>query len=107
MTLTEFLTLNSKISIAGIQQAYEEVVPKLRLRPASFPVLLSGACRIGGLYRYGETLNGSQIAFKEIGSLDGVTYTNTDPGEYTTATLSIGDQSGEGFWADRLRPAER
>ncbi len=97
MTLAELYDMNSKLDADYLQAAYESVVNKMRLHAQAFPVKLTGACRIDGFEHKAELLNTSEIAFKHIATIDGVTLTTSMTDEYSLSTLVIGNEAGDGF----------
>lgn len=97
MTLEQLMGLNSRLTAANLQDAYHDIAKKLRLPPAAFPVKLAKACRLNGWTDPAYLLNGSQVALKQIHSLEGVTLDSDYNGAYTIADLLIGNESGEGW----------
>lgn len=97
MMLSEMLAMNHRLDVAILQEAYEACVRKLRLFPAAVPVVLTGAAHVNGFGSPAYTLCGSEVAFKQISSVEGVALLEEYNDAYTPASLIIGNPSGEGF----------
>lgn len=97
MTLTEYMALDTRLTVPVIQEAYSIIVPKLRLPITAFPAVITGAAYINGFDHPAYLLSGSEVAVKEIVSLEGVTYADSHNDSYTVADLILGNESGDGF----------
>lgn len=91
MTLDTFIGLSSLLSVANIQSAYDDIVKKIRLHPAAFPVYVNDAARVGG-FTYPAVIVGteSEVALKEIVNFEGVTLTDDFNEAYEPGDLLIG-----------------
>ncbi len=85
------------ITEAALVIAYETVVKKIRLDPTAFPARLNASARVGGFANPAYLLNGSEVAFKEVHTIDGVEFETEHDESYNVNSLILGDDSGEGF----------
>jgi len=69
MLLTDFMKLNSKLTVPYIQKAYRFVVRKLRLDPVLLPVLLTGRVNFNSFDSPFKDKNLSEYVVKEVDSI--------------------------------------
>lgn len=69
MLLTDFMKLNSKLTVPDIQKAYRFVVRKLRFDPVLLPVLLTGRVNFNSFDLPFKDKNSSEYVVKEIDSI--------------------------------------
>jgi len=69
MLLTDFLKMNTKLTVPNIQKAFVYVVQKLRYDPIFIPVLLSGRVNFNSFETPFKDSNSSEYVIKEIQSI--------------------------------------
>lgn len=95
MLLTDFMKLNSKLTVPYIQKAYRFVVRKLRFDPVLLPVLLTGRVNFNSFDSPFKDKNLSEYVVKEIDSiLNGLLSDVPEHRDYvncTVGTIGIAD----------------
>jgi len=100
MKLNELMAYNGKLTIPRLQQAYEEIVKLIRLKPSLFPIKVSRG-KVGGFAHPAYLANDSEICFREVRSLHNVTLTHSPSQEdfksIDVLSLTPENNSPEGF----------
>ncbi|MHB0929726.1 MAG: hypothetical protein ACYC3W_12630, partial [Candidatus Nanopelagicales bacterium] len=96
----QFFSLNTMLTLTNLQVAYEYAVKKIRLNPSAFPAYLDKSARVGGFVNPALLLNGGEVAFKELHSIDGVAFETEYDEAYTAKSLILGTDGVEGYGID-------
>lgn len=92
MKLSDVLSLNKKLTIPLLQEAYYDIIDKIKLDLYMFPVMMEdNACRLGGFEYPAVKVDGNIIAFKEIPFMHNVAFDTTKDYEYANNSFVIGD----------------
>lgn len=97
MLLSNLLSLNSELDVEILQEAYYDIIKKIRLYPALFPVQLSGIMGIDDFNIKANLPNDSEVAIKQIISLHGCTYSNDLPITGSYSALEIGNPKASNY----------
>jgi len=94
---SELLAYDDRLSAEILQEAYQDIIQKLKLNPALFPVNLTTAAHYNGFITKAETYNGSQIAIKEVRDIIGCNVSTNVSIAGSLGTLILGDISTPGY----------
>ena len=91
MLLTDFLALDTSITTDVIQEAYLDIIRKISLYPALFPVRFHYGASFDDLDLPGVMQNGSEIAIKEVSSLQGMNSVSALESDGQRQVLEVGN----------------
>lgn len=91
MLLSTIMSLNSNFTIEILQESYYDIIRKIRLYPAIFPVSLTGIQGVDDFDLMATLPNDSEIAVKQIVSTHGCTENTELPISGSLSALTLGD----------------
>ena len=97
MLLSTLQSLNSDLTVEVLQEAYYDIVRKIRLYPAVFPVNLTGIQGVDDFSLKAILPNYSEVAIKEIISVHGCSLNTELPITGSLSALELGNPTATSY----------